>query len=119
MNLPIQVDASDFDLQSIKNWQKIPKKRCYILLIKSFRCHFCVEYMPIFEQFAVNHSDVGFLVLEISDSPKLMHEWKELYSPAYPVSGYPTVVLYNNSGDPEYVIKNRNNLTEDITKFLL
>lgn len=119
MNIPIQVDASDFDLQSIKNWQKIPKKDCYILLVKSYKCFYCIEYMPAFEQFAVKHPNVGFLILEASDNFQLLQAWKELCNPVFTIDGYPTVILYNASGNPEYVIPDRNKLTYDITKLLL
>lgn len=119
MNLPIPVDASDFTLQSISNWQKIPKKSGYVLLIKWFKCSHCVEYMPTFEQFATKHPNIGFLILESSTNSTMLQQWGNLWKPAYDVDGYPTVVLYNGEGNPEHVIQNRNDLTMDIMKLLL
>lgn len=119
MNLPIQVDTSDFTLQSINNWQKIPKRAGYVLLIKWYKCGHCVEYMPKFEQFATKHPNIGFLVMESTDNAVILQQWAELQKPAFEVNGYPTVVLYNSKGDPYDVVKDRNNLSIEINKMLL
>ncbi len=119
MNLPVQVSSSDFTLQSITNWQKIPKKDGYVLLIKWFKCGHCVEYMPIFEQFATKHPNIGFLVIESTDNATMLQQWSELQKPAFEVNGYPTVILYNNLGNPYDIVKDRNNLSIEITKMLL
>ncbi len=119
MNLPITVDSSDFTLQSLIIGQKVPKKDGYILLIKWYKCGHCTTYLPIFEQFATQFPNIGFLILESSTNSAMFQQWQELQNPAFEISGYPTVVLYNKEGNPEHVIQSRNELSADIMKMLL
>ncbi len=120
MNAPIQVDTTDFMLQSLSTiGSKLPKKAMYVLLIKSYRCSYCVQYQPMYEQFATKFPDVGFLLLEASDNPIMLQQWTELDSPAYEVNGYPTVVMYTSGGDPDHVVKDRTQLNVDIAQMRL
>jgi len=120
MNIPIQVDASDFILQSLNTiGSKLPHKSMYILLVKSYQCSYCVQYMPIFEQFATKHTNVGFLLLEASTSSTILDQWRRLDSPAFEVHGYPTIVMYNAEGHPDHAVADRNQLDMEITKMLL
>lgn len=120
MNSPIQVDASDFVLQSLNTiGSKLPQKTMYILLVKSYQCSYCVQYMPTFEQFAIKHTNVGFLLLEASTNSNMLGQWRELDSPAFEVHGYPTVVMYNSDGHPDHIATDRNALDMEITKMML
>lgn len=121
MNNPIQVDSSDFTLQSLTAiGSKLPKKSMYILLIKSYQCHYCIEYQPVFEQFATKFPHVGFLLLEASANTQMLQQWRELINPAYKVNGYPTVVMYDADGNPSsHQIKDRSKLNEDIMQMSL
>jgi thiol-disulfide isomerase/thioredoxin len=121
MNSPIQVDDTDFILQSLSTiGVKIPKKTMYVLMIKSYQCHYCIEYQPIFEQFATKFPNVGFLLLEASANTRMLKQWKDLVHPEYTVNGYPTVIMYKADGDPSpHVIKDRTKLNEDIMQMTL
>lgn len=120
MNSPIQVDASDFILQSLNTiGTKLPAKAMYILLIKSYQCGYCVKYMPTFEQVATKYSDVGFLLLEASTNGQMIQQWRELDSPAFEVQGYPTVVMYGSGGNPDHVVADRNQLDVEIARMRL
>lgn len=118
MNSLIQVDSNDFVLQSLSTiGTKIPKKSAYILLIKSYKCYHCIQYYPVYEQFAIKYPSVGFLVLEGPDNINMIHQWQELDSPVYGINGYPTVVAYTNDGNPSFVFTDRTDLT-DINKLI-
>ncbi len=120
MNAPIQVSASDFILQSLSTiGSRIPKKQAYILLIKSYRCIYCIQYMPAYEQFASKFPNTGFLVLEASENSAMLKQWAQLDSPAYTIDGYPTVIAYNLDGNPSHIVKDRNQLNIDIMQLLL
>lgn len=120
MNAPINIDSNDFILQSLNTiGTKIPQKDAYVLLVKSYRCRYCVEYQPMYEQFATQYSNVGFLILEASDNGQMIHQWSELDSPMFVVNGYPTVIMYNRKGHPLSVVEDRTKLNFDITKAML
>lgn len=120
MNSPIQVESSDFILQSLNTiGSKLPKRSMYILLIKSYQCGYCIQYMPMFEQFASKYSDVGFLLLEATTNQTMLSQWRELDSPVFTIHGYPTVVMYNADGNPDHAVEDRTQLDIEITKMLL
>lgn len=120
MNPIVQVDESDFTLQSLSSiGSKLIPKRAYVLLVKSRRCGFCITYYPFYERFAMENPDVTFLVLEASDNTRLLQSWSELDSPAYTVGGYPTVIIYDKNGHPHHMVDNRMELGEDIKKMPL
>lgn len=120
MNPIISVDSKDFILQSLNCvGSKLPRKAKYILLVKSYRCGYCVQYMPQFEQFANRFPNIGFLTLEASINHELIDSWNQLRAPIAVVNGYPTLIIYDMNGNPEdYEIKDRNKLDEDIVKLL-
>ncbi len=120
MNSIIQLTSSDFILQSlIIDDSRIPKKDAYILLIKSYQCIHCINYMPYFEQYSIRHKNIGFLTLEASDNNTLIQQWNELNSPVFTIKGYPTLVIYNNNGDPDHIIEDRSEIVYEINKMLL
>lgn len=120
MNSPIQVDASDFILQSLSTiGTKLQSKSMYILLVKSYQCGYCIKYQPIFEQYATKYPNVGFLLLEASTNGPMLMQWRELDSPAFEVHGYPTVVMYGSDGNPDHAVADRNQLDAEINKMNL
>lgn len=120
MNAPIQVDSKDFILQSLHTiGTHIPQKDAYVLLVKSYRCHYCVQYQPMYEQFATQYPNIGFLVLEAPDNIQMLQQWGELASPAFQVNGYPTVVTYNKEGHPLSVVEDRTKLNFDISDAIM
>lgn len=120
MNIPIQVDSKDFILQSLHTiGTHIPQKDAYVLLVKSYRCGYCVQYQPMYEQFATQYPNVGFLILEAPDNIQMLQQWGELASPAFAVNGYPTVVTYNREGHPLSVVADRTKINNDITKAIM
>ena len=120
MNAPIQVDSKDFILQSLYTiGSHLPQKEAYVLLVKSYRCHYCVQYQPMYEQFAIQYPNVGFLILEAPDNNQLLFQWSQLSSPAFEVNGYPTVITYNKEGMPLSVVEDRTKINGDITNAIM
>lgn len=120
MNIPIQVDSKDFILQSLHTiGTHIPQKDAYVLLVKSYRCGYCVQYQPMYEQFATQYPNVGFLILEAPDNIQMLQQWGELASPAFQVNGYPTVIIFNREGHPLSVVADRTKINNDITKAIM
>lgn len=120
MNSPIQVNASDFILQSLNTiGTKLPAKSMYILLVKSYQCGYCVRYMPMYEQYATKYPNIGFLILEASVDGQMLQQWRELDSPAFVVSGYPTVVMYGADGNPSHAVVDRNQLDTEIMRMTM
>ncbi len=120
MNAPINIDSKDFILQSLHTiGTHIPQKDAYVLLVKSYRCGYCVQYQPMYEQFATQYPNVGFLILEAPDNIQMLQQWGELASPAFQVNGYPTVIVFNREGHPLSVVADRTKINNDITKAIM
>lgn len=120
MNSPIQVETTDFILQSLNTiGTKLQPKSMYILMVKSYQCSWCIKYMPTYEQYATKYPNVGFLLLEASTSGQLLQQWKDLDSPAFEVQGYPTLIMYGADGNPSHVVADRNNLDTEVIKMSL
>lgn len=120
MNAPIQVDSKDFILQSLHTiGTHIPQKDAYVLLVKSYRCGYCVQYQPMYEQFATQYPNVGFLILEAPDNIQMLTQWQNLMSPIFEIAGYPTVIVFNREGHPLSVVADRTKINGDITKAIM
>ena len=110
------VDGRCFILQNIDKQDPriLSNKRGYVLLIKANWCGHCISYFPKFEEFAKNLSDHQFLVLESTDNPDVLKYWSQLISPVFVSNSYPTVVRYDDEGEPLAIIKNRFKLKDEL-----
>lgn len=121
MNPVINVSSEDFTLQSLNSiGTHLIKKDAYVLLIKSFRCRYCIEYQPVYEQFATQFPNVGFLTLEASDNQLMLEQWRNLIAPVFEVNGYPTLVILDADGNPTDIkVDSRMELNTYIMKALM
>ena len=121
MNPIISVGSEDFTLQSLNSiGTHLIKKDAYVLLIKSFRCRYCVEYQPIYEQFATQFPNVGFLTLEAGDNQLMLEQWRNLIAPVIEVGGYPTLAIYDSNGHPTDIkVQSRGELNKYIMQVLI
>ena len=114
-----ELKASNFILQNIdlnSAELKGSKHDMMCLLIKAVWCGHCKSYYPQYEQFSKTASNIGFMVLESTDhdNETLLGHWKNLVNPAFEVSGFPTVIIYNAKGTPVKVVNDRMNILSEI-----
>jgi thiol-disulfide isomerase/thioredoxin len=122
------VNSKDFILQDlditspIGEFGKIKNSRTKlnVLMIKNNNCGHCVRYFPEYLDISSDYSNVNFLVLETSTevNHKILDHWRNLISPAFPVNGVPTIVIYDADGKFDQVVEDRGQLRTLIKKLL-
>lgn len=104
----------NIDISSLKD---VHPTNLIFLLIKAEWCPHCTNYLPTYDQYSVKYPDISFVILEVTKNENLVKQWSQLVNPAYEVSGFPTVVLYNPDGSPNKIVENRFNLEQDINGY--
>ena len=122
------INSKDFILQDIDisspigEYGKIQNSntKLNILMIKNNNCGYCVRYFPEYLSLSSDFANVNFLVLETSapENRKILSDWQNLASPAYPVPGVPTIVIYSDVGKVLEVVDDRSKLKSRIKKLL-
>lgn len=117
----IYLDRKDFTLQAINlDSPKLGKKPSgpMVLFIKAEWCGHCIRYLPHYETFSKQFPKTKFLVLD-SDGEgvaQMFKHWNELAHPVFQVNGFPTVVIYDEEGNPMHVVENRFALDQELKK---
>ncbi len=110
------LDARDFILQNIDTDSARVNNngKRMVLLVKATWCHFCNDFLPMYERYAETMPDYKFYILEQTNDEALLNNWKNIVSPLFSVNGYPTLVAYERDGMPIVVIKDRKNLKNEL-----
>jgi len=84
----VELTESDFTLQDL------PKLEAVIVLYKASWCHFCVDFLPLFNKLSQAYPKITFGIIDIDPEKKLVNNNNNLAFPLYTVKSFPTVVLY-------------------------
>lgn len=79
----------------------------FVLFVKANWCGHCTSYLPKFRELSTLFPRYKFLVLESTENESLLQQWSNLARPAFTLKGYPTLVLFDASGDPVREVEDR------------
>jgi len=111
------LSAKDFILQNIDTTSPDVNNqgKKIILLVKANWCHYCNDYLPMYQYYSKVMPEYKFCILEQTKDEALLKCWKTIVTPAVEVKGYPTLILYENDGMPITSIKDRKNLKKELS----